>query len=101
MDEAQIPKFIIHFINLRNMHYLLNKDLSLESKGLMALLLHLHEGGIKLTNKTIARYCAHSLTSTEVIRLLLPLRILGYIKITNDGYEAYIHIIKEDNEIKE
>lgn len=99
MDEAQIPKFIIHFIKLRNMHYLLNKDLSLESKGLMALLLHLHEGGVKLTDETIKRYCA--LTDTEVVRLLLPISILRYIKISDGGDETYIFSIREDNEIKE
>jgi hypothetical protein len=83
------------------MHYLLNKNLSLGEKGLMALLLHLHEGGIKLTNKTIEHYCEYYLTPIEAVELLLPLRVLGYIEIIKDGDEARISIVREDNEIKE
>ena len=83
------------------MHYLLNKNLSLEEKGLMALLLHLHEGGIKLTNETIKHYCEHYLPPIEAVKLLLPLRVLGYIEIIKGGDETRISILREDNEIKE
>lgn len=83
------------------MHYLLNKNLSLGEKGLMALLLHLHEGGIKLTNKTIEHYCGYYLSPIDAVKLLLPLRVLGYIEIIKDGDEASIHIVREDNGIKE
>lgn len=83
------------------MHYLLNKNLSFEEKGLMALLLHLHEGGIKITSETIKHYCEHDLTPMETAKLLLPLRFLGYIEIYKDGYETRISIVREDNIIKE
>lgn len=83
------------------MHYLLNKKLSLEEKGLMALLLHLHEGGIKLTNETIEHYCVHYSTPIDAVKLLLPLRVFGYIEITRGVGETHISSIREDNEIKE
>ena len=90
MDEAQIPKFIIHFINLPNMHYLLNKKLLLEDKGLMAILLHLNEGGIKITTDTIMHYIS---TPWTLIHLVEE----GYVDFNSD--EDYT--LKEDNEIKE
>lgn len=83
------------------MHYLLNKNLSLGEKGLMALLLHLHEGGIKLTNATIEHYCGYYLTPIEAVKLILPLRALGYIEITKGVGETHISSIREDNETKE
>lgn len=83
------------------MHYLLSKSLSLETKGLMALMLHLQGGGIKLTNKTIEHYCGHYLLPIEAVKLILPLRLLGYIEITKDGDDTHISIVREDNEIKE
>jgi hypothetical protein len=72
------------------MHYLLNKDLLLESKGLMALLLHLNEGGIKITTDTIMHYISSPLTLTHLIKE-------GYIDFNSD--EDYT--LREDNELKE
>jgi hypothetical protein len=72
------------------MHYLLNKDLLLESKGLMALLLHLNEGGIKITTDTIMHYISSPLTLTHLIKE-------GYVDFNSD--EDYT--LREDNEIKE
>lgn len=83
------------------MHYLLNKKLLLEEKGMMALLLHLQEGGIKLTNETIKYYFAYCLTPVEVVALLSTLRAFEYIEIIKDGDEAIISIVREDNIIKE
>jgi hypothetical protein len=83
------------------MNYLLNKKLSFEEKGLMALMLHLQEGGIKITNETIKHYCEYCLSNIEIAKLLLPLRILEYIEISEDGDEAFISIVREDNIIKE
>ena len=60
MDEAQIPKFIIHFINLRDMHYLLNKDLSLKAKGLFSIMLHLQDGAVQVDLSTIKHYSKES-----------------------------------------
>ena len=72
------------------MHYLLNKNLSLETKGLMALLLHLNEGGIKITTDTIMHYISSPLTLAHLIEE-------GYIDFNSD--EDYT--LREDNEIKE
>lgn len=83
------------------MHYLLNKNLSFEEKGLMALMLHLHEGGIKLTNETLKHYCEYCLTPIEIASLLLPIHAFEYIEITKDGDDAIISIVREDNEVKE
>lgn len=96
MDEAQIPKFIIHFINLRNMHYLLNKDLSLEEKGLMAFMLHLQEGGLRIESYTLKHYCGEPLG--EFIWHLYKLK---YLKLIKDGRHIDVCCVKEDNEIKE
>ena len=67
----------------------------------MALILHLYEGGIKITNKTITHFCGYYLTPTEALKLLLPLHVFGYIEITKGVDGAYISMIREDNEIKE
>lgn len=83
------------------MHYLLNKNLSFDEKGLIALLLHLHEGGIKLTNETLKHYCEYCLTPIEIVSLLLRIRAFKYIEITNNGDKYTISIVREDNEIKE
>ena len=72
------------------MHYLLNKNLLLETKGLMALLLHLNEGGIKITTDTIMHYISSPLTLAHLIKE-------GYIDFNSD--EDYT--LREDNEIKE
>lgn len=74
------------------MHYLLNKNLSLEEKGLMALLLHLHEGGIKVTTDTIMHYIYSPWT-------LIHLHLVkeGYVDFNSD--EDYT--LREDNELKE
>jgi hypothetical protein len=72
------------------MHYLLNKNLLLETKGLMALLLHLNEGGIKITTDTIMHYISSPLTLTHLIKE-------GYIDFNSD--EDYT--LREDNELKE
>jgi hypothetical protein len=72
------------------MLYLLNKNLSLEEKGLMALLLHLNEGGIKITTDTIMHYISSPLTLTHLIKE-------GYVDFNSD--EDYT--LREDNEIKE
>ena len=62
----------------------------LESKVLMALLLHLNEGGIKITTYTIMHYISFPLTLTHLIKE-------GYIDFNSD--EDYT--LREDNEIKE
>lgn len=62
----------------------------LETKGLMALLLHLNEGGIKITTDTIMHYISSPLTLTHLIKE-------GYIDFNSD--EDYT--LREDNEIKE
>lgn len=72
------------------MNYLLNKNLLLESKGLMALLLHLNEGGIKITTDTIMHYISSPLTLTHLIKE-------GYVDFNSD--EDYT--LREDNETKE
>lgn len=38
------------------MNYLLNKELTLEAKGLLALVLHLQEANVKPTVETILKY---------------------------------------------
>ena len=78
------------------MHYLLNKDLSLEAKGLMALMLHLQGGGIRLTSNTIKHYCEQQLDE-----FLWRLYKLKYIKLIEDGGHIDVSSVREDNEIKE
>ena len=78
------------------MLYLLNKNLSLEEKGLMALMLHLQEGGIRLTSNTINYYCEQPFGD-----FLLHLYKLKYIKLVKDGRHIDVSSVKEDNEIKE
>lgn len=78
------------------MHYLLNKDLSLEAKGFMALMLHLQEGGFKLTPETLEHYCPNP--SHEAILMLAHLRQLGYLNVIGEGERI---TVVEDNEIKE
>ena len=65
------------------MNYLLNKDLSLEEKGFMALMLHLQEGGFKLTGETLERYLPNP--SHEAILMLAHLRMLGYLNVIGEG----------------
>ena len=65
MDEAQIPKFIIHFINLLNMHYLLNKDLSLKAKGLFSIIIHLQDGGVQVDSLAVKHYSKESDASID------------------------------------
>lgn len=72
------------------MHYLLNKNLSLDAKGLMALLLHLNEGSVKITTNTIMHYISSPWTLTYLIKE-------GYVDFNSD--EDYT--LREDNEIKE
>lgn len=78
------------------MHYLLNKNLSLEEKGLMALMLHLQGGGIRLTSSTIKHYCKQPLDE-----ILWHLYKLKYIKLVKDGGHIDVSSVREDNEIKE
>lgn len=78
------------------MNYLLNKDLSLEEKGFMALMLHLQEGGFKLTGETLEHYCPKA--SYVSILMLAYLRKLGYITIIDEGERI---TVVEDNEMKE
>lgn len=87
---------IIHFINLYSMLYLLNKDLSLEEKGLMALMIHLQGGGIRLTSNTIKHYCEQPFGE-----FLLHLYKLKYIKLVKNGGHIDVYSVREDNEIKE
>ena len=77
------------------MNYLLNKDLSLEAKGFMALMLHLQEGGFKLTPKTLEHYYPNP--SHETL-MLVHLRQLGYLNVIGEGERI---TVVEDNEIKE
>lgn len=95
MDEAQIPKFIIHFINLRNMHYLLNKDLSLEAKGFMALASHLKDGGIRVDYLVLEHYLKEH--TRQIKNIVKELESNGYIVFNHDTNEAYIY----DEGIKE
>lgn len=83
------------------MHYLLNKNLSLEAKGVMAILLYLNEGGIKLTGKTIRRYCIHSMLEYDYFSVLMSLHLSNYIDICDDEDYVCITTVREDNEIKE
>jgi hypothetical protein len=78
------------------MLYLLNKNLSLEEKGLMALMLHLQGGGIRLTSNTIKHYCEQPLDE-----FLWHLYKLKYIKLVKDGGHIDVSSVREDNEIKE
>ena len=78
------------------MNYLLNKDLSLEAKGFMALMLHLQDGGFKLTPDTLEHYCPNP--SHDTILMLAPLRMLGYLNVIGEGERI---TVVEDNEIKE
>lgn len=78
------------------MNYLLNKDLSLEAKGFMALMLHLQEGGFKLTPETLEHYCSNP--SHETILMLAHLRRLGYLNVIDEGKRI---TVVEDNELKE
>lgn len=78
------------------MHYLLNKDLPLEAKGFMALMLHLQEGGFKLTIETLEHYCPNP--SHETILMLAHLRKLGYLNVIGKGERI---TVVENNEIKE
>lgn len=80
------------------MHYLLNKDLSLEEKGFIALTLHLQEGNIKLTGETIAHYCPKEASQVQTILMLARLNHLGYLNIFDEGERM---TVVEDNEIKE
>jgi hypothetical protein len=80
------------------MHYLLNKDLSLEEKGFMALTLHLQEGNIKLTGETLKHYCPKEARQARTILILARLYHLGYINIIDEGERI---TVVEDNEIKE
>ena len=78
------------------MNYLLNKDLSLEAKGFMALMLHLQDGGFKLTPDTLEHYCPNP--SHDTIIMLAHLRMLGYLNVIGEGERI---TVVEDNEIKE
>lgn len=78
------------------MHYLLNKDLSLEEKGLMALMLRLQEGGLRIDSYILKRICEQPLNE-----LICHLYKLKYIKLVKDGRHIDVCSVKEDNEIKE
>jgi hypothetical protein len=78
------------------MHYLLNKNLSLEEKGIMSLMLHLQEGGIRLTSHTIKHYCEQPLDDS-----IWHLYKLKYLKLAKDGGHIDVSLVREDNEIKE
>ena len=78
------------------MHYLLNKDLSLEEKGLMALMLQLQKGGFRIDSFIIKHICGLPLKE-----LLWHLYKLKYIKLVKDGRHIDVSSVREDNEIKE
>jgi hypothetical protein len=78
------------------MNYLLNKDLSLEEKGLMALMLRLQESGFRIDSYIIKRICGQPLK--EFIWHLYELK---YIKLVKDGRHIDVSFVREDNEIKE
>lgn len=75
------------------MLYLINKNLSLEEKGLMALMLHLQDGGIRLSSNTIKHYCEPPLDE-----FLWHLYKLKYIKLVKDGRHIDVSSVREDNE---
>lgn len=78
------------------MLYLLNNKLSLEAKGLMSLILHLRDGGIKVDYFTAIHYIKES--NTHVLELVRELQSEGYCYL---DYEKDVVKIYEDNEIKE
>ena len=78
------------------MNYLLNKDLSLEEKGLMALLLHLQESGFRIDSYIIKHICEQPLDES-----LWRLYKLKYIKLVKDGRHIDVSSVREDNETKE
>jgi hypothetical protein len=78
------------------MHYLLNKDLSFEEKGLMALMLYLQAGGLRIDSFIIKRICGQPLKE-----LIWHLYELKYIKLVKDGRHIDVCCVREDNGIKE
>jgi hypothetical protein len=78
------------------MHYLLNKNLSLEEKGLMALMLRLQEGGFRIDHFIINQLCGQPLNE-----LMWHLYKLKYIKLVKYGRHIDVYSVREDNEIKE
>lgn len=78
------------------MNYLLNKDLSFEEKGLMALMLYLQAGGLRIDSYIIKRICGQPLKE-----LIWHLYELKYIKLVKDGRHIDVSSVREDNEIKE
>ena len=79
------------------MLYLLNRDLSLEEKGLMALMLHLQDGGFRIDKFIINQLCGEQPLG-EVLSHLYKLK---YIKLVKDGGHIDVSSVREDNEIKE
>jgi hypothetical protein len=96
MAKQEYLNLIIHYQKLISMLYQLNRDLSLEEKGLMALMLYLQAGGFKLTPETLEHYCPNP--SHETILMLAHLRQFGYLNVIGKGERI---TVVEDNEIKE
>ena len=77
------------------MHYLLNKDLSLEEKGLMAIMLRLQEGVFRIDSYIIKRICGCEQPLDEFLWHLYKLK---YIKLVKDGRHIEVYSLREDNE---
>ena len=68
------------------MNYLLNKELTLEAKGLLALVLHLQEANVKPTVETILKYSKTDDPSDyEKLSALVE---QGYIRKKDDYFVA-------------
>lgn len=81
------------------MHYLLNKDLSLEAKGLLSIMLHLQDGAVLAEIETVKHYSKESMV--KLTDTFHELQSHGYLMLTRDmdgniGVTALM-----DNEIKE
>jgi hypothetical protein len=82
------------------MHYLLNKDLSLKSKGLLSLLITLKESDIKISQSSILRFCNDGKCSLQ--SSINELKKRGYLSIkpvssTNGQLKGFNWYVYEDN----
>ena len=71
------------------MLYQLNRNLSLEEKGMLAILLHLQEGGVKIDDESLRHFIPSDYYITFHISQLIS---AGYMQKEKD-----IYVVHEDN----
>jgi hypothetical protein len=81
------------------MYYLMNKDLSLKAKGMLAMMLHLQEGSVIVHLDAVKHYAKESMVKlTDTFR---ELQSHGYLILTR-GKDGNIGVTAfSDSEIKE